>query len=58
MRQSRRSEWLGRAAAAVAVAEMFAGAATTLLSAARLLKFIEVSSLQTTIWFIAEMGLE
>jgi hypothetical protein len=37
---------------------MFAGPAITLSSAARLLKFIDVSSLQTTIWFIAEVGLE
>ena len=58
LRQSRRSGWPGRATAAVAGAEMFAGPAITLSSAARLLKFIDVSSLQTTIWFIAEVGLE
>jgi hypothetical protein len=52
LRQSRRSEWLGRATAAAA------GAATALLSAARILKVIEVSSLQTIVWFTAEMGLE
>jgi hypothetical protein len=58
LRQSRRSEWLGRATAAAAGAELFAGAATTWVSAARILKVIEVSSLQTTVWFTGEMGLE
>jgi hypothetical protein len=58
LRQSRRAEWLRRTTAAVAGAEVVAGSATTLLSAARTLTFIEVSSLQTTVWFTAEMGLE
>jgi hypothetical protein len=58
LRQSRRAEWLRCTTASVTGAEMFAGAATTLLSAARILKVIEVSSLQTTTWFTAEMGLE